>query len=458
MWDAIALLRHKIFRHGAVLTQSLLVVVLGLMAVFAGPIARFNTHRGMATPERDVQGLMASRSFFCSSDDVLRVRDIWHSLDRAGFPKDQLLDWLPSMDVDWGFNAGDWANSTWEAECDYTKHETNLNLTGTGVYNGTEGWPTKFYELDGLWETLAGDEDFKNKGYLMTFTGGNQKGGVWLEVIMWIYAVIINEDDNGMKMALVSMYLDHPPTANNTDEHDFGIGKVPNAYYTKASCHLRRNARTVYQAYPDVYVENACVAEQAATYFFASALTSGLKGIEIHLPSGEEIWRWYQSYTISKDTYHKHPNVRDMEVRIPTVEISAVFLALGSLVTLIVLVGLVRYAVFRWKYKEVFMNVPETKVDWVLYSHRAKGRRGLESVYGSNVELVPPTRDDDPWNASRWSLNRLDTAYRPLNEQQSEQQKDDRWLLQRGNSDYEPLGGVEPSYGGVGRTDERSIL
>jgi hypothetical protein len=243
VWDAISLLRNRIFTHYSMLVQSLLVVVVGLAAIFTRPIARFNTHKGTASPVRLVGGLVASRTFFCGSDNTLGVQYIWESLDRAGFPQDRLLDWLPDLKVDWQFAENDWSAYTWSEDCNYTKN-ISIKLTGTGVYEGDEGYPMKFYELDGLWATL--NDDFKQNEYIETLAGGDRHDTTWLNVIMWIFAVI-NDGDN-MKMALVSAYLDQPPTSNDTDEHDFGIRPVPSAYYKKVNCLLHRKAHTEYQS------------------------------------------------------------------------------------------------------------------------------------------------------------------------------------------------------------------
>jgi hypothetical protein len=404
VWDATALLRTRMFRHPNLLIESLLVIILGITAIFAGPIARFNTNQGTATPERLTDGLMASRDFDCKQDNVLATRDVWQSLDNANFTRSLLLDFLPDVKTDWEYSESDWSNSSWSAECDFIK-PTNVTLRGTGVYNGTENWPVKFWELDGLWGVL--DEDFKENGWISTSLSGNRHDKTWLNVIMWIYAVIIREND--MRMALVSVYLKDPPTADDPDEHTFGVGPVPEAYYTKSNCVLTHKVNATFGAYPDVDPPETCFSEQASTYFYSSALQSTVDGTKIFLPSGEDIFRWYQSYLLSKDTHHKHPNERILKVRIPTVEVTVVFLALASLVTLFVLAGLLRWLYFQWRYHALLSNVPETKVEWVLYSHKVKGRKGLNSVYQYNVDLAPK---QDERNLSWLSLDRLGGAYK----------------------------------------------
>lgn len=369
VWDVLVLLKLKLFSYPSTAIQCVVVLLLGLTALFAGPIARFASHTGVTLPERTIEGQLASRTTTCIRDDVVGVQRVWDRLDKADFPKDQLLDWLPDVSVDWEYVEGDW-NSTWMASCEYV-NATEVVLNGTGVSNGTEEWPRLFNQFDGLWGLV---ENFRtNWSYITTDNQGTTRNGTFKDTTLWLNVV----DFDPMRMALVLVYMDEPPSREDDEGVIFDVGPAP-ATYIKAECTLT-NTETLYQAQPDLSMNESCVVENFKQHFFQNVLERDRDGVGGHLPRAEDIFRWYQAYMIRKDVKRMMPVEREISVRVGTVEVAGWFLGIASAMVLVVLIGFARYCWVLWRYREVIKKVPETKADWVLH---VVGGKGLESSFG----------------------------------------------------------------------------
>lgn len=132
--DAMSVLRHKMPRHGKILAQSIVVVMFSITTLVSGPIARYATRRTSMTTDLDVHGYLATRSHNSNADEQVMWNLTVTSLDRAGFPTDQLLDYLPDTDTNWLYRAEEWNNS-WALEC-RSIDPTVVNITMTDDCSG----------------------------------------------------------------------------------------------------------------------------------------------------------------------------------------------------------------------------------------------------------------------------------------------------------------------------------
>ncbi len=374
VWDAIWLLRYRIFTYHSTVLQCLIVVLLGVVTLFSGPIARFASHRGTTLPETTLSGRLASRTTTCIRDDVVGVQRIWDRLDKAKYPKNQLLDFLPDLSADWQYVEKDW-NSSWTTDCQYT-NTTKIQLTGTGVRNGTESWPDIYFQFNDLWDLTPSLRS--NWTYIKTANQGTIKNGTFEDVTLWMNVVKLSEP---MRMALVVVYMDQPPSKLGDDGVVFSTGPAP-ATYAKVECTLHQRVKTQFQARPDLVFDDTCVVENLKGYFFQRVLERGLDGVGGQLPKGEDIFRWFQAYMISKDIKTLMPVSRLVSVRVGTVEVAGWFFGTISVTVAIVLVGLARYVYVWWRYRDLLSKIPETKADWVL---RSGGGKDLETLYGMGV-------------------------------------------------------------------------
>lgn len=99
--DALFVLRHRIPRHSKILTQSIIVIMFSITTLISGPIARYASRRTSITTDADVHGYLAMRTHNSNADEQVMWNLTLTSLDRAGFPTDELLDYLPDTATHW---------------------------------------------------------------------------------------------------------------------------------------------------------------------------------------------------------------------------------------------------------------------------------------------------------------------------------------------------------------------
>jgi hypothetical protein len=111
--DVLRLLKTKILSlpHPRILLQCFVVTVFSVAAILSGPIARFSTRRGHVMSLTAIDGLMATVNHSSIGSAMVKWNQTQQSLIEAGFPTDQLLDFLPDPSYDWLYRADQW-NST----------------------------------------------------------------------------------------------------------------------------------------------------------------------------------------------------------------------------------------------------------------------------------------------------------------------------------------------------------
>lgn len=419
--DVIGLLRSRLFHatHFRLAIQCLLVIVFSVAAIFAGPISRYSTRVGQTYNIRPVNGLLASKSYSCDIDNYIRWRDISSALDRADFPFDQLPDFLPNLDQDYVYRSVDW-NSTYSAQCTSTG-QTKIKLEATGNYTDTSYY--LYDEIPALADTLS-DRFQKNASSLWTSYSGtkNPDDNVWSSLAMFQYAELRPDDDwesnsptERISISIAAIGMNDAPlyqmTASDSVDYGFGIGEIPDAWYTKIECDLTRSRpitdKNQWEANVDLSTD-CDVAGQMTTYFAPSALyPQADHSTQINLPFGDDLFRFYQSWNIAKDTHFPTNTTRDLHLRLKTVELSTVFIAVVSLITLIVVIGFVHCLITHLLYKHVYKRIPETKVDWLLQSLReAEGKE-------TNNMATLPEAEKDTSNASQYKSLFASTATAP---------------------------------------------
>jgi hypothetical protein len=119
-----------------------------------------------------------------------------------------------------------------------------------------------------------------------------------------------------------------------------------------------------------VEADPSCFTTQLASNYLLTAIRPSVSGngFEVNTPSGEDMFRFYQAYLITKDTYYPYPAIRTISVQRPTVDISAIFVTFMSLLILIISFGTVKYVLFLLRNSGRLMMVPQTKLEWLLQS------------------------------------------------------------------------------------------
>lgn len=93
-----------------------MVVILAVSDLFSGPIARYSSRLGSIVGEATVAGALANPGHDSIAGDNVQWDQSISSLDRANFPYDQLLDFLPDPSQMWVYDQTQW-NSSWSASC-----------------------------------------------------------------------------------------------------------------------------------------------------------------------------------------------------------------------------------------------------------------------------------------------------------------------------------------------------
>ena len=129
--DVVLNLKSRILsrRYHRILLQCVMVVLFTTSATLAGPISRYSTRRGQISRKSNVSGLTATTTNSCQYYATAAIDETMAKLNKASFPTDQLLDFLPDSNHDWVYVPSEW-NSTFSASRVYTNSRP-INLTAT---------------------------------------------------------------------------------------------------------------------------------------------------------------------------------------------------------------------------------------------------------------------------------------------------------------------------------------
>ena len=431
--DMMKMLKRHLLsgRYHRVLLQCGVVIFFTVTAILAGPISRYSTRRGQVPRKDSVGGLMASTADSCQWYATAAIDTTIKKLDRASFPTDQLLDFLPDEEQDWVFVPSEW-NSTYSTDCVYTEL-TPINLTTTGNFTYDNGGQTEIMnELPQLWD-IFGPEYKANWLSIDWNLDGitNDTARLWTESILFVSATIQPDGPSNlttsMRIAMVALHLRNAPEANFTDDKsgNFAAGVVPESSYTKVECGIQPSKAAhlsvhqtyeelYWRAFPDVFSEAnpSCLSVQMTAYYLNSALKPSSKsanGWDVKLPTGEEMLRFYQAYLIVKDTYYRSPNTRVISVRHLTVDISAVFVTIMSLAAFVIGSGAVLYARFSLRNPLRRGTVPQTKLDWVLQAVQEADLSDPD-VCATSQNATAPTNSKEADRARTTSAARFKAA------------------------------------------------
>jgi hypothetical protein len=398
--DAAQLLKGRLlsseFRR--IFMQCIVVLLLSASTILSGPIARYSSQRGHRISQVEVAGRIA----VTFDNSILNANVAWNetqvSLDRAGFPNDQLLDWLPDPSIRWKYVPSEW-NSTWSAECHYTTL-TPIELTATGNHTEVNGSISLFQEIPGLYDVFP--ERFRARHAIWYQYGGfYTSSDQWKDTLGFMVSTLYpiaaeasgDEAVTQMSVSIAVFHLhDAPGVDLNSNAGNFGAGKIPQSTYARTDCELRRPekvAHDVYSAYPDTYSPGR-VPEAFLTNYNARFVRESISDDPIFIPSPQELFRFYQVYMITKDTQHGLPVTRTVSVELPTIELSTIFLAVMLLIAIIIVAVLSRFFLFILRYHSDFKLTPESKLDWLLRSIRESAgtfSSGQSLYFAANGDL-----------------------------------------------------------------------
>ena len=150
---------------------------------------------------------------------------------------------------------------------------------------------------------------------------------------------------------------------------DFGIGMIPESYYTRVDCNMSRvrgSEDTIYQAYPNTRFIGQ-ISESYNDHFLKDFFIAANANRTVVLPTGQDLLRLFQAYTVTKDTEYSGTYVtRDISVKFQTVQLSTVFLAFAILAALVAILGGLFILQFVVRHNSTWESTPHSKIDWMI--------------------------------------------------------------------------------------------
>ncbi|OAP57613.1 hypothetical protein AYL99_08351 [Fonsecaea erecta] len=319
--DILLLLKSHVFQHWNIVAQSLVVIALSITTLLSGPIAKYSTKLTHVVVQTEVNGLLAGRTDNGIHDSQVAWNQTQTSLDRAGFPIDELLDYLPDTSDLWVYRPDEWNNS-WSMTCE-----------------SVESKPVSLY-LTSDCDTLTGK------------FGGAIEGEIFPAFLRSGYGYYDSPDfytsATLIKDLLICMYA---AKYSDWDEAGgpFGIYRTDPTWI----------------AFPDIEDVFNIPTSILGNYFTRFKQESMAKD-EISVITPRDLQRFYQTSIVTKDTQLKRPVKRKMSVRVVAVQLSTGFIAVFSILAGFICLGVAAYVLLLFRHQGSMNSLPQSRLDWLL--------------------------------------------------------------------------------------------
>ncbi|KAK0632647.1 hypothetical protein B0T14DRAFT_39695 [Immersiella caudata] len=394
--DVIPLLRPSMGL--GLLTQLIIpggiIAILSAVAVVSAPIARYSTRIGEQIQQTLVPGTLASTDHSGIGGALVKWNATIDRLNSAGFPTDQLIDFLPDNRIDWKFSETEWNNS-WSASCKWTER-TPIELYMTG---NTSNTGHLFDELQGLRPIFP--EEILQDGYTEWY---NDVGPYWGDKLpdVLLFVAIQTHPDKAWNettqegsnhlpfhftIAAVHMH-NAPANRSSVSGVGWGTGPIEHSSYTMANCEIQRVASRTpdeLDEYAEHHIANPWTWDFETTVFayktfYEATLTEqSFRKEPIYHPSGQDLFRFYQAYLVSKDIQNYEDAEKVISVVVPTVELSIPLLVVFLLY--LGLMGLTALWFVVLKRLPPGASAPRTKIEWMAQGMRESSAREVDATF-----------------------------------------------------------------------------
>ena len=178
--------------------------------------------------------------------------------------------------------------------------------------------------------------------------------------------------DKWVNMSIAAVYMHGGPVPQETSDNvvgDFGVGMIPESYYTRVDCNMSRvrgSEDAAYQAYPNTRFIGQ-ISESYNDHFLKDFFIAANANRTVVLPTGQDLLRLFQAYTVTKDTEYSGAYVtRDISVKFQTVQLSTVFLVFAILAALVAILGGLFILQFVIRHNFIWESTPHSKIDWMI--------------------------------------------------------------------------------------------
>ncbi len=378
--------------------QVVLVVLLSVAGILSGPIARFTTQPGLEIRQANVSGWLPTTTVLAVPGMVVQWTTTMERLDSAGFPHDQLLDFFPDVGTDWKYRASEW-NSSWSASCQWTD-QTVIQLNATG--NSTDDILDQFPTFRGVFPPEYFTPAYnRSLHWSCRYTRGKVYDAQLFLLFQSFHPGASYTRDNStghyrndmpFNLSIAALNLHNAPAAHDSYVDDSAQiltpGPVEKASYTIATCALKRTddstevAANSNIAFPWAPFITSSVTRGLIDFYKPKLMEQSHAGGGVPLPSGRDLFRFYQTYLVRKDTAFKHVVWRKLSVDTPTVEVVVAVLVVFLMYTVFLCAG-VFWLVVVWRLPGHIL-IPRSKIEWMIQGVKEAGRQEADPSFLDN--------------------------------------------------------------------------
>lgn len=389
-WDAAFVLRKRMFakENWWLLFQLLVIAAVTAVCMLAGPVAKASL-RSTYTAQLSKLGVLQAvkgDSFLANRVSAnVQWNDTMQSLNQAGFPYDQVLDYLPPATAPWMYKPREWPRA-WSASCKQYD-ETLISLTASG--NATWAHPLDAFPkyrdtYDSSW--LDQSRNRFQADFAKEWSYQNDQEVLIKDAIFW---VLIQSDpavDGRMysnaatlQLSISAVHARNFRCRTYDDSTQAGldnwrpIGPVENASYSRVECNISRNADSGVLAddVPWIWTNDThSITNAYRTYWATEVGEKSSKNLTVAAPTPQEIMRFYQAYMISVNTWLSRPSTRSVSVWKDTVQLHSTLLVVLILLAALELWLAIRYFWFLRRNKLGLKSacVPDGKLEWMIHA------------------------------------------------------------------------------------------
>jgi hypothetical protein len=386
-WDLMKLLRNQLFakENWHLLIQLIVVLTVTLATILAGPIARVSLRSGQIVRSKELNVLHttkgAGRSLNLVTANIL-WNDTIQSMDSAGFPNDQLMEFVPSPTDPWVYRQDEW-DPTWHADCNYTDETVVHDLAATG--NETFSYPLRAFPayrrtMEPFW---LNESIYRFESSWATWTNYSETPQV-KEFIAFILLQTdplledqMNHNQNPLRLSITQLHLREIGLHANTEtltgaDYNTPVGTAEYASYTRVECLFTRKQHVEDETMvPWLWTNDTfSVVAAYADFHYFSFMDAARHQLEVKMVSSRELFRFYQAYLASITTNASRPSLKSLSTRIRTVELSAITLAIILFIFILIIWSTVRYIAFGSRHKSEIQEiyVPDAKLEWMMHA------------------------------------------------------------------------------------------
>jgi hypothetical protein len=386
-WDLMTLLHNQPFlrQNCYLLFQLVVVITITLATMLAGPLARISLRSGSIIQPTQVNVLQTSKGAGPFAN-LLFGNVLWNStiesMNKAGFPFDQLMDVVPPPNDPWVYVEREW-DPTWRANCNFTEETLIHDLIATG--NATFDFPLQAFPvlrttMDSSW---LNESLYRVNSYWTSWPNYTTTP----EVEEFVCFMLIQTDpqlenqmilnQNPLRLSITEIHIQDIALQYkiNSVENNPPKGPAGNASYTRAECLITRKEHIEDKdRIPWLWTNfTSSIVTAFGTYYYSDFAGSARLKQKVNILSGRELFRFYQAYIASVSTQDSQASPMSLSIRLPTVEVSAITLALVLLIFIITIWNLVSLLILKQPYKSEMSEIyiPDGKIEWMIHAAKS---------------------------------------------------------------------------------------